>query len=300
MNCKTIAPAQRGPLSDVDADRLARQVHQNPDYRVLRRIPDPHAEGVTDVPPGGRRIAVLDCETTGLDPVAHSVIELAVMIVIVDAAGKVVGHEAPVSWFEQPEVDLEPEIVRITGITNEMLAGQHIDREAVMDLLSGVECIVAHNAVFDRGMVEKLLPELKDRVWACSCRDIDWSALGYEGRSLGWLLIQAGMFSDAHRAAADVWALFTLLSLPDLDGVTPLQLLLARSDKPSVRIEATGSRYNDRLRLKSWGYSWDLPNRVWHKTVPVEGIDAECERLSWLGINHPAIIEQAACERHRG
>ena len=299
MNYETIAPARRETLSDAEADRMARQVHQHPDYRVLRRVPDPHAAGSCEVPPGGMRIAVVDCETTGLNPAADRVIELAVMIVVVDASGNVVGHEAPVSWLEQPMFDLDPVITRITGITDEMLEGQRIDRDAALAMLSSAELIVAHNAAFDLAFVEKLLPEIKDSAWACSCHDVDWAERDYEGRALGWLLIQSGLFTDTHRAAADVWALFTLLTQPDMDGGTALQELIAVSARATFRIEATGSRIEDKEWLKRWGYTWDAPNKIWHKTISAEVIDAEREQLALIGVNHPNLIEQTARERHR-
>lgn len=299
MNTKTIAPARRGMLSDAEADRMARQVHQHPDYRVLRRVADPHASGSCEVPPGGMRLAIVDCETTGLNPLADRIIELAVMIVIVDASGHVVGHEEPVSWLEQPMFDLDPAITRITGITDEMLEGQRIDRDAALAMLSSAEVIVAHNAAFDLTFVEKMLPQVKDNAWACSCREVDWAERGYEGRVLGWLLIQSGLFTDPHRAAADVWALFTLLTQSDFDGTTALQVLLATSQRSTFRIEATGSHIDDRKWPKRWGYAWDAGNEVWHKTITVDEIDAEREQLALIGVNSPNLIEQTARERHR-
>lgn len=299
MKYETIAPARRGMLSDAEADRMARQVHQHPDYRVLRRVPDQHAAGVFEVPPGGMRIAIVDCETTGLSPAADSIIELAVMIVIVDASGHVVGHEEPVSWLEQPMFDLAPEITRITGITDEMLEGQRIDRDAALTMLSSAELLVAHHVVFDLAFAEKLLPEIKGSAWACSCHEVDWAERGYEGRALGWLLNQSGLFTDTHRAAADVWALFTLLTLPDMDGGTALQELIAVSKRSTVRIEATGSRIEDKEWLKRWGYAWDAGNRVWHKTISANVVDTECEQLALIHVHHPNLIEQTARERHR-
>lgn len=299
MNYETIAPAHRGTLSDAEADRMARQVHQHPDYRVLRRVPDPHAAGSCQVPTGGMRLAIVDCETTGLNPVADSIVELAVMIFVVDASGNVVGYEKPISWLEQPMFDLDPEIIRITGITDEMLEGQRIDREAALAKLSSAEVIVAHNAAFDLAFVEKLLPQIKGSAWACSCHEVDWAERGYEGRALGWLLIQSGLFTDTHRAAADVWALFTLLTQPDMDGRTALQEPFAASARSTFRIEATGSDIDDKEWLKRWGYSWDAPNKIWHKTISADAIDAEHEQLALIGVNHPNLIEQTARERHR-
>jgi DNA polymerase-3 subunit epsilon len=299
MNYEIIARARRGILSDAEADRKARQVNQHPDYRVLRRVPDPHTAGVTEVPPGGMRLAILDCETTGLNPVADTIIELAIMIVIVDASGNVVGHEEPVSWLEQPLFELDPEITRITGITDEMLEGQRIDRNAAIAMLSSAELIMAHSAVFDLAFAEKLLPQIKESAWACSCREIDWADRGYEGRALGWLLIQSGLFTDTQRAATDVWALFTLLIQPDMDGGTVLQDLIATSKRSTFRIEATGSHFDDRKWLKRWGYSWDSVNNVWHKTISVDELDTEREQLALIRVTHPSLIEQTARERHR-
>lgn len=299
MNYETIAPARRGMLSDAEVDRMARQVHQHPDYRVLRRVPDPHTSGVTEVPPGGMRLCVIDCETTGLNPVSDSIIELAVMIVIVDASGHVVGYEEPVGWLEQPMFDLAPEITRITGITDEMLEGQRIDRDAALTMLSSAQLLVAHHAAFDNSFAEKLLPEIKGSAWACSCHEVDWAERGYEGRALGWLLNQAGLFTDTHRAAADVWALFTLLIQPDFDGGTALQELIATSKRSTFRIEATGSHFDDRKWLKRWNYSWDSVNNVWHKTILADAVDAEREQLALIRVNDPNLIEQTARERHR-
>jgi DNA polymerase-3 subunit epsilon len=53
-------------------------------------------------------------------------------------------------WFEDPGFSIPPEITKITGITDEMVAGQRIDDRAVNDLLGRVVLVIAHNADFDR------------------------------------------------------------------------------------------------------------------------------------------------------
>ncbi len=299
MNYEAIACVPRRILNDAEADWLARQVHQHPDYRVLRRVSHPHSASVSEVPPGGMSLALVDCETSSLNPAAGRIIELAVMIVIVDANGNVVGHEEPISWLEQPLFNLDPEITRITGITDEMLNGQRIDRDTALAMLSSAEVLVAHSANFDLVFVEKLLPQIKDKAWACSCREVDWAERGFEGRALGWMLAQCGLFTDTHRAAADVWALFTLLTQPDMDGGTALQTLIAASRRSTFRIEATGSRIKDKKWPKRWGYTWDVGNRVWHKIISADEVDAEREQLALIGVTCPNMIEQTARERHR-
>ena len=221
------------------------------------------------------------------------------MIAIVDANGHVIGHEELVSLLERPMFELDPAIAWITGITDEMLQGQRIDRDAAIAMLSGAELIIAHSAIFDLAFTEKLLPQIKRSAWACSCREIDWAERGYEGRALGWLLTQAGLLTDTHRAAADIWALFTLLFQPDMDGGTALQSLVAVSRQPKFRIEATGSRIKDREWPKLWRYTFDAGKRVWHKTISADEVDAEREQLAFIGVTCSKLIEQTARERHR-
>lgn len=180
-----------------------------------------------------------------------------------------------------------------------MLEGQRIDRDAALTMLSSAELLVAHHAVFDLAFADKLLPQIKGSAWACSCHEVDWAERGYEGRALGWLLNQAGLFTDTHRAAADVWALFTLLIQPDFDGGTALQELIATSKRSTFRIEATGSHFDDRKWLKRWGFGWDAGNNVWHKTILADAIDTEREQLALIRVNDPNLIEQTARERHR-
>ena len=90
--------------------------------------------------------------------------------------------------------------MRITGITDHDLIGRRIDDRVANDIISSADIVIAHNAAFDRPMVEKRLTALPIKQWACSCVEIDWAAAGFEGRSLGWLCAQAGWFYDAHRA----------------------------------------------------------------------------------------------------
>lgn len=283
-----------------DIDHLAREVNRHPDYRVMQRIGEPHGGGTMEVPDGGRCIAILDTETTGLDPRADTIIELGVMMVVVDADGNVVGHDVPTTWLEDAPFGPDPKIVRKTGITEEMIRGQRIDRKAAMALLGSADLIIAHNAAFDRPFVERLFSDL-DIGWACSCREVDWDELGCDGRALSWLLMQHGLFSDAHRAGADVWALYTLLLQPvDIGSRTVLKLLLDAADRKTYRVEATRSRIEHKDYLKRRGYSWDPEKRVWHITVEAAGLADQKGVLDPIGVCEPEIIEQTARERHRG
>jgi len=97
-------------------------------------------------------IAVVDLETTGWDPERDRIIEVAAAIMR--------GPEV-VDRFEMlvdPLVPIPLEITKLTGITPEMLRGQPGAEKAVSALIDfiGSRDIVAHNASFDRGFVERV------------------------------------------------------------------------------------------------------------------------------------------------
>lgn len=98
---------------------------------------EPHADGVRILQPlprvtncvpeafpeGGRVIAIVDCEATSLNPTTTKIIQLPVMGVIVDRAGRVVGHTPISSWPEDPSEKLSEEIKLVTRLDDTMLAG---------------------------------------------------------------------------------------------------------------------------------------------------------------------------------
>ena len=127
---------------------------------------------------------------------------------------------------------------------------------------------VAHNAAFDRKMIERRLPAAAGLAWACNCREIDWPAAGFDGRGLSWLLAQAGWFYSAHRAEGDVDAVIHLLRHTMPDGRTALRELLDTASEPSVRFTALGTHFDVKGVLKARGYRWDAAGRVWWREVP--------------------------------
>lgn len=94
---------------------------------------------------------VFDLETTGLDPkIGNSIIEIG--------AVKICNGEIIDRYDEliNPNVKLNEDIIRITGITNEMLIGKRSEEEAVIDFMKWVGDLpmVAHNAKFDLSFLE--------------------------------------------------------------------------------------------------------------------------------------------------
>lgn len=260
---------------------MALALEQHPDYRVLRRLVP--AMAFSHVPLGPvAHVVILDTETTGLDASRDQIMELALLRIQVDTAtGLATGPVQVYDGLRDPGMPV-PKIAReITGITDEMLAGQQLDMARVEQLLDGVDLVIAHNAGFDRPFVEGLIPQAQGLNWACSFADIDWTAAGRGSAKLSTLASELGWFYDAHRAEMDCHALLTVLAaeLPGM-GVNGLAHLLAAARQPSYRLQATSAPFAAKDLLKNRGYRWDNTNKVWHTRLGGDAaLQDECE---WL------------------
>jgi len=214
----------------------------------------------------------VDVETTGLDPSRNEVIELAMVPFTYSLDGRILEIREPFQRLREPDKPIPAEITALTGITNEMVAGQTIDPAEVAAFASGAALVVAHNAAFDRRFVERLSEVFVTKPWACSMTEIDWGAEGYEGTKLAYLAVGAGFFYERHRAAQDCIAAIELLAatLPKA-SVPAMAHLLERARRPSWRIWAENSPYDLKDALKARGYRWNSegnPNpRAWYIDV---------------------------------
>lgn len=274
---------QRGRSKTVlDIHALAQEVEKHPDYRVLRRL-----QPTLQFPPpasGARLITIilLDTETTGLDASKNAIIELALLRVQVDVAtGKPVGAVQVYDGLQDPGHPIPPEVVQLTGIRDQDVAGQQLDEARIAELLNGVDWVIAHNAGFDRPFFELRLPQYRDVQWACSVSDINWKAYGRSSAKLEMLALAHGWFYDAHRAEVDCHALLAVLaqSLPQ-QGTTALATLLTQAAAPSYRLFATGAPFEAKDALKARGYRWNGEARVWFCVLSGDAaLELEC---AWL------------------
>jgi DNA polymerase-3 subunit epsilon len=271
-------PLTAAALSDPEA--MAQTLAQHPDFRVLRRLV-PHSDYGPLNGQTTRRVIVLDTETTGLDSKNESIIELAMLSVLVDSAsGLPVGPVTVYESFEDPGKPIPTQITEITGIDDSMVKGLRIDDVAVTSLVQQADLIVAHNAGFDRPFVEARLPVFATKPWNCSFMGIDWKKEGSGSAKLEFLASERGWFYDAHRAQVDCHALLQVLSSPLADGQTGLARLLAGSGQTRYKLRATGAPFESKDKLKARGYRWDGEGRVWWCNLASEALlDAECD---WL------------------
>jgi DNA polymerase-3 subunit epsilon len=176
--------------------------------------------------------------------------------------------------LEDPGRPLSAEIQKLTGLSDELLAGHRIGWDYVRALMQRASVVVAHNADFDRGFIEKR-SELEGISchWACSMKHIDWEAKGFRTRALNYLAADHGFVNSfAYRALFDCATTFRL--------ITPyVKELVQRSYLREVRILAVGAPFELKDALRNARYRWDNVKRVWFKDILEDGLDHEREFL---------------------
>ena len=266
-----------------DLETLARQLERSPDYRVLRRVASLPTRSVPEGVPTRQGLFV-DVETTGLDPATDEIIELAMLPFTYGMDGEIYAVHPPFSRLREPGRPIPPEVTRLTGIDDAMVAGQRLDPEEVSAFIAPGALILAHNAAFDRLFLEAFCDAFAAKPWGCSLAQVPWSEEGFEGGKLGHLLMQAGRFFDGHRAVHDCEAAVELLSLPlPRSGRPALLPLLEAARIRGQRVWAVQAPFEARTRLKSRGYRWnDGENgrpRAWHIDVEDPAVAAERQFL---------------------
>lgn len=227
------------------------------DFKVLRCLVLPDQITTIDSPVVKTGL-VVDVEATGLSLQDDDVVQLGMLPFSYDAAsGKILRvhkDEAFVS-LREPSVPMSTEACLITGISNEDLAGMQIDEAEVARIVSSADLIIAHNASFDRPMVEKLWECFEAKPWACTFADVDWLSEGFAAGKLDYLGMQFGWFYDGHDALADCEACLALLTrtLPKSGQLVMNALRGAAFDKKE---QLKRRRYHWRAQDTKFGKFW--------------------------------------------
>ncbi len=271
-------PAGRG----LDEAQMVAHLVDTGRYRILQKL-EPRKIASVIRPEFPLKGVILDTETTGLSHRKDEIIEIGMIAFTFDAAGNIGDVTGVYGGLRQPGVTIPAEITRLTGITDEMVAGQDIDLAAVAALIEPADLIIAHNAGFDRPFCEAFSPIFSNKAWACSNAEVDWSSRGFEGTKLGYLIGQAGFFHDGHRAVDDCFALLEVLDRKTGQDAPAFSELYRSSQRSRVRIFAEHSPFDMKDHLKARGYRWSdgsegRPKSWW---VEVDEPDLEGE-LAYL------------------
>lgn len=263
-------------------EAMARQLEASGRYKILRQF----ERNTLAIPVNVATLrwgVYLDTETTGLVAARDEIIELAMVPFQYDEAGQIVFVGQPWVRLRQPSVPIPPEITRVTGITDAMVAGHTIDPAEVAAYVAGAVIVVAHNAAFDRPFVERFCEAFKLKSWACSMREVDWAGHGFEGTKLSYLAAQAGFFFTGHRAENDCLAGIEILSRTLSSGQTALRHMLEAARATTWRIAAVNAPYHHKDTLKARGYRWNdggnLSPKAWWIDVAEHAYSAEMTYL---------------------
>lgn len=269
------------------SEALARRLEADSSYRILRRLPDLDEILIARHPIGKATcLALLDCETTGLNPATEKIIEIAICKMTIDRRGTLTDLTSPISMLEDPGFAISREIEHLTGLQDRQLINQRFDENMLLRAFDDIDGIAAFNARFDRGFLIRRFPWMAAIPWACAARDIEWPKLGFHGKSLEQLVNSAGHHYTPHRASSDTWAMACLLANMAPDGRTVAAHMIEHAIQLTSRIWADGAQFKHRDILKSNNYNWNDEHRTWWKDVDPEVSTGE---IQWLKTIHPYI-----------
>jgi len=264
-------------------EAMIEHLERTGDYKVLRRL-QPGLTVASEIEGQHYTGIVLDVETTGLDTSRDEIIELGMVKFNFSQDGDLTGLTDTFSAFQQPNRAIPAEITELTGITDDMVAGHAISAQTVAEFAAGASIIIAHNAGFDRRLVERFWPCFREKAWGCSASQVNWRAEGMAGSKLGYILSDLGYFHGAHRAVDDCHAVVHILTTPlPRSGVRALSHVLQASAQPTIRIWAERAPFEQKDILKARGYRWSDgtggSRRAWWIDVPGHSRDTEIAYL---------------------
>lgn len=215
------------------------------------------------------KILIIDTETTGLDPKKDSIIEVAA--ILVDLSFKRIESQCSALLYAITNSVSE----KLTGITQSMLDGAKVSHfnpfDAINSMVKQSECVVAHNAEFDRKFLESKEVTLKPLEWICSYRDIEYN-LKTENKKLSTLAEAYNVNPDgAHRALADVTMVANIFfKISNIEE--QIKTTLIKKTKPLHKLVAITS-YNEKDIVKNSGFRWDPKEKIWWKNVHADNED---------------------------
>lgn len=115
----------------------------------------------------------------------------------------------PTRKLQTPSTPLSTGVTRTAWLADANVANQHIRADFIVERFKTAKLVIAHNATFDRRIVERPWPRLPSRSWTCSTSESDWLARNAAGRRLGDRPMLHDMFYSGRRSILNSLALLT-------------------------------------------------------------------------------------------
>ncbi|TYC55198.1 3'-5' exonuclease [Zoogloea oleivorans] len=284
----------------MDNEILVQQLEATGDYKVIRRFIAPdHYASLDGVDRQQLRIAmIIDTETTGLNKETDKIIDLGFVLAEFNAkTGQVHRIVERYSGFEDPGMPIPASITQLTGIQDADVAGQVLDEARVEAAIARASVVIAHNAAFDRGFLERRFPSFVSKWWACSQKEAPWQEMMTGSAKLEWLAYQlGGVFYRAHRALVDAEVLLFILTKTGPSARTILSHVLESSARRTFCVWAENAPFDKKDVLKKEkGYRWsdgssaERPIKAWYKAGVVD-LAAELAMLGAEVYDRPAQV----------
>lgn len=203
------------------------------------------------------KLLITDTETTGLKAEDCQVIELAWILYHVESATELASASALIHAPNNP-------VFHVNGISQESLdAVPRIMSDFIINAFSLAEgeadFIMAHNAPFDKGFIERHIAKTK-KPWVDSKVDVKWPKQG-TGQRLGYLAADHGIpVIDAHRALNDCRILVKLCQVcPDLK-----QQIEATIGAKTYKAVVS---FDQKDLARNAGFSWDAYGKLWKRKL---------------------------------
>lgn len=156
------------------------------------------------------RFVAIDLETTGLDPMKDTIIEVAAILFDIEKKedGQIkISIQGERSMLVNPGREISEEVSLITGITNSMVLGKPTwnDIQGRVSQFLEDAIIVGHNVLFDISMLETHGIQLKERVILDTFELSEIFSQDSESLNLGFLAKRYGLSAGEaeHRALGD-------------------------------------------------------------------------------------------------
>lgn len=217
----------------------------------------------------------LDLETTGLDATKDQITEIGAVLWDTEI-------NQPIKFFNkllQIEGPIPPEIVKLTGITDELLNKYgELPSEVFYEFLefqAEADVFLAHNAPFDRGFLEAKI-DLGEKPWIDSCVDVDYPE-SISTRKLTHLAAEHGFVNPfAHRAMTDVLTMMQLVSKYDWNKT------IENARTPNVVMQAMVT-IPQKDMAKGCGYRFNGSNKKWTKLIKENRVEEEIKKCLEIG-----------------